>query len=172
LHSPIADRSKPAADQNLRALHRQKWKAWFPAILWLGVIAAESTSTFSAANTSSWLYPVFHFLTGVDPVRFAVWNGVLRKLGHFVGYFTLSVLLFRAWRATLTVPGLASWSARWAGMAWAISALVASLDEWHQTFLPSRTGTIHDVILDSAAALVAQLVIWGLLRERAAPLRS
>jgi VanZ family protein len=47
-----------------------------------------------------------------------------------------------------------------------MAALVASLDEWHQSFLPSRTGTIRDVALDSVAALTSQIVIWMLLRRR------
>jgi VanZ family protein len=46
---------------------------------------------------------------------------------------------------------------------------VASLDEWHQSFLPSRTGRWQDVVLDSSAALVAQIIIWMLLRRRRVP---
>jgi len=166
LPSPTGDLSQSSLEHNRSARPRKAWKAWIPAIVWLGVIAIESTGTFSAANTRGWLYPIFHFLTGVDPVRFVAWHNVLRKLGHFVGYFTLSVLLFRAWRASLPVPQLRLWTARWAGIAWAMSALVASLDEWHQTYLPSRTGTVHDVILDSAAALAAQMVIWAIRGRR------
>ena len=41
---------------------------------------------------------------------------------------------------------------------------MAMLDEWHQSFLPSRTGTVRDVILDSAAALLAQIVLFAILR--------
>jgi VanZ family protein len=41
-----------------------------------------------------------------------------------------------------------------------MSALIASLDEWHQTFIPSRTGAIRDVMLDSGAALTAQLLLF------------
>jgi VanZ family protein len=52
------------------------------------------------------------------------------------------------------------WSIVWACIAFFMTALVASLDEWHQTFLPSRTGTIHDVFLDSAAALAAQILLF------------
>jgi VanZ family protein len=47
-----------------------------------------------------------------------------------------------------------------------MAALVASLDEWHQTYIPSRTGTFHDVLLDSAAALVAQILLFIILRSR------
>jgi len=44
------------------------------------------------------------------------------------------------------------------------TSLVAILDEWHQTFLLSRTGAFRDVILDSTAGLVAQIAIFTMLR--------
>jgi VanZ family protein len=44
--------------------------------------------------------------------------------------------------------------------------LVACLDEWHQSYIPSRTGNLHDVLLDSTAALIAQGVIFLLLLRR------
>jgi VanZ family protein len=47
-----------------------------------------------------------------------------------------------------------------------MTALVACLDEWHQTYLPKRTGSLHDVLLDSTAALVAQVVLYLILRWR------
>jgi VanZ family protein len=139
---------------------------WWPSLLWLTIIAIESTSTLSASNTSGILYPIFHFLTGVDPVHFEVWHHYMRKTGHFVGYFTLSWLLFRSWRATLPAIDLSSWSLQWATIAWLMATLVASLDEWHQSYLPTRTGNIYDVGLDSLAVLTAQIVIWLYLRNR------
>jgi VanZ family protein len=150
----------------LKESTRQLWKAWLPAIIWLCIIRIESTSYLSGENTSRFLYPVFHFLLGLDPVRFAVWHFYIRKTGHFVGYFTLSFLLFRAWRATLPMASSAAWCARWGTIAFLMTVLVASLDEWHQTFIPSRTGTVRDVILDSSAALVAQIVIFMWLKGR------
>jgi VanZ family protein len=147
----------------LKESTRQIWKAWIPAIIWLGIIAFESTSYLSADNTSRFLYPMLHFLLGLDPARFAVWHHYIRKTGHFVGYFTLSCLLFRAWRSTITIAGVVKWNIRWGTVSFLMTTLVASLDEWHQTFLPSRTGTVRDVILDSSAALTAQIVIFLLL---------
>jgi VanZ family protein len=41
---------------------------------------------------------------------------------------------------------------------------VATLDEWHQSFLPSRTGTFRDVILDSSAGFVAQIALFAILQ--------
>jgi VanZ family protein len=135
-------------------------KTWIAAVLWLVLIAIESTDSFSAASTSSFLYPIAHFLTGVDPLRFAEWNYDLRKVGHVVGYFCLSFFLFRAWRATIPVARSERWSVRWAGISFFMTALVAGLDEWHQTFIPSRTGGLPDVLLDSGAALAAQILIF------------
>lgn len=147
------------------------WKAWLPAFIWLALIAFESTNLLSADNTSRILYPIFHFFTGVDAMRFAMWNFYLRKSGHVVGYFTLSLLLFPAWRASLPIDKDAQWSIQWARVAFLMTALVASLDEWHQTYLVSRTGSFHDVVLDSSSAGIAQVVIflWFLLRRTRPP---
>ena len=147
------------------------WKAWLPAFIWLGLIAFESTSLLSSDNTSRILYPILHFITGVDAVRFEVWNYHIRKCGHVVGYFTLSLLLFGAWRATLPLAAAPKWSIQWARVAFLMTALVACLDEWHQTYLSSRTGSFHDVVLDSSSAGMAQVLIfvWFLIRRSLPP---
>ena len=144
--------------------YKQLLKVWIAAGLWTVLIAIESSDFLSAAHTSRILYPLLHFLLSLDPERFEVWHYYIRKTGHFVGYFILSALMFRAWKATL--PSLSSWTARWATIAFLVSAGVASLDEWHQSFLPSRTGVFSDVVLDSTAALVAQIVIFLYWRRR------
>ena len=148
----------------MNSSQKQILKTWAAAGLWLGLIAVESTSWLSAENTSRILYPIFHFFTAVDPVRFQVWDYYIRKVGHFVGYFGLSWLLFRAWRLTLSRP--VNWSINWAAIALIMSAFVAALDEWHQTHLISRTGSLHDVLLDSSAALAAQILIFYWMRRR------
>lgn len=139
-------------------------KLWIAAGLWMVVIAIESTTYLSSEYTSRFLYPILHFLFGIDWAVFLVWHHYIRKSGHFVGYFVLSLLLFRAWKYTLQLPSL--WALRWAGIAWLMSAFVASLDEWHQSYLASRTGLFRDVILDSTGALVAQAAIFLFLRSK------
>jgi VanZ family protein len=133
------------------------------AILWLILIAIESSAMLSAQNTSRFLYPLLHFLFGVDWAAFEVWHFYIRKSGHVVGYGILSILLFRAWRATLPVMTNMKWTPGWSAIAILGTAFVASLDEWHQYFIPSRTGTIRDVFLDTCAGIGAQLLIflWG-----------
>jgi VanZ family protein len=136
------------------------WKAWLPAAVWLGIIALESTSALSSRNTGRILYPILHYLLGVDPVRFLTWHFLFRKTGHVIGYGILSLLLFRAWKVTIFVARSPRWSMVWARSALVMTTLVASLDEWHQSYLPSRTGSVRDVLLDSTAALVAQFLIF------------
>jgi VanZ family protein len=132
------------------------------------VVAVESTNLGSSANTGRILYPIFHFLFHMDIARFAVWHMLLRKTGHVVGYSILSVLFFRSWRATF--PRLSTrWCLQWATVAWLSTSLVAVLDEWHQSFLPSRTGTVRDVVLDSCAALLTQAVLFAILSSQTAP---
>ncbi len=138
-------------------------KAWVATILWLIVIAIESSAYLSAHNTSKILYPLLHFLFGVDRAGFEPWHFFLRKSGHVIGYALLSILLFRAWRETLPASEQ-KWTLRWAAIALMATALVASLDEWHQSFLPSRTGRWQDVVLDTSAGVGAQVLLFLLSR--------
>jgi len=152
-------RCSPAVLSRLNPDQRNLLKAWIAAILWLILIAIESTAMLSSNNTSRILYPLLHYLFGLDWDRFEVWHFYIRKTGHVVGYGTLSILLFRAWRATLPAVNHVKWTLRWANMAILGTALVASLDEWHQSFIPSRTGTIRDVVLDTCAGIAAQVLV-------------
>jgi VanZ family protein len=140
-------------------------KTWIAAVLWLGIIVSESSNFGSAEHTGQLLYPLLHFLFGLELAHFPTWHAVIRKSGHFVGYFTLSWLLFRAWRDTFPYSGK-SWAMRWARISFFMTAVVACMDEWHQTFLPSRTGNLRDVLLDCTAALVAQIILFLILRKR------
>jgi VanZ family protein len=147
-------------------------KAWIAAVLWLILIAIESSALLSAHNTSRILYPLLHFLFGMDWDHFEVWHFFIRKSGHVVGYAVLSTLLFRAWRATLPTMSDVKWTPRWATIAILGTALVASLDEWHQSFIPSRTGRWQDVVLDTCAGLGAQLLILVWTRRKKSSLNG
>jgi VanZ family protein len=142
-------------------------KAWIAAILWLIVIAIESSSLGSSANTGRLLYPIFHYLFHMDFGRFEVWHHYLRKGGHVFGYGLLSILLFRAFRETLPSIRHLKWTLNWASLALLGTAFVASLDEWHQSFNPARTGRWQDVVLDTCAGIAAQILIMPWMRPGA-----
>ena len=161
-----------APDKN-QEIRNQAIKAWIAAILWLIVIAIESTPYLSSENTSRILYPILHFLFGMNPERFEYWHVYIRKGGHVIGYGTLSILLFRALRATTHLRTTSRWTFRWAAFAVLGTAVVASLDEWHQSFIPTRTGTPRDVALDTCAGIAAQILlmlwIWTFARKDLSP---
>src|SRR5271165_7675490 len=93
----------------LNSHRRNLLKAWIAAILWLIVIAIESTALLSSHNTSRILYPLLHFLFGLDYVQFEHWHFYIRKGGHVFGYGLLSILLFRAWCETLPAVNGRRW---------------------------------------------------------------
>jgi VanZ family protein len=156
----------------LKSNQKEILKTWLATGLWLGLIVTESTDAFSSEHTGRYLYPLFHFLFKMDLLHFKVLPHYLRKTGHFVGYFVLSLFLFGSWRATLRRPSEPRWALLWGGTAYFMATFVASMDEWHQTTLPSRTGTWHDVVLDSSAALTAQIVIFLFIRWRSRAAKS
>lgn len=45
---------------------------------------------------------------------------------------------------------------------WAIAAAYAAADEFHQLFVPGRSGQMSDVLLDSAGALAGVLMLTGI----------
>jgi VanZ family protein len=46
------------------------------------------------------------------------------------------------------------------------------MDEWHQSYIPSRTGTWKDAVLDSVAGFVFLLIAYFRLRRSANPEQS
>jgi len=132
------------------------------------LIAVSSSDRFSSEHTGSMLNALLHALH--FPARnIDVINEVVRKTGHFFGYGLLSVFLFIAWRGTLREHWPHAnrlWSARWAALAICSTTVVAALDEFHQSFIPSRTSTPRDVLLDTAGAAFMQLLIMAVLTGR------
>ncbi len=155
-----------------RAKAGWRWwcNVWTPAAIAVAIICAESTDTFSANNTSSWLRPIVQQLIGpMQDSTWALFHHYLRKTGHFVGYAGVAFTFLRAWLYTLErrVPrSLFAWRRNSTLLAIASTALVASCDEYHQTFIPSRTGTPLDVLLDTVGASVLCLLVWLLCWSR------
>ena len=145
-------------------MRRELLRAWWPALAWMGVIAVESTGLLGSSNTASLLFPLLRWLWPNMPYeQMMEIHHILRKTGHVVGYGILSWLCFRAWRATL--PNIHAWTLRWSALALAMTATVASLDELHQYFTPGRTGLFSDVVLDTGAGLLVQLILFASLRR-------
>jgi VanZ family protein len=131
--------------------------AWFPVVFGIAVIATESTAYFGADRTSGPLRWIFQGIFGtVSDSRWEIIHHLIRKSGHFLGYGVIGLTWLRAWRMTLT-------NFRFlvdAALALAGTALLASSDEWHQSFLPNRTSSPWDVLLDCSGALAMLLIAY------------
>ncbi len=125
------------------------------------VIAVESTAYFGSDHTSGPLRWVWEHIFGpVSNERWELFHHLIRKSGHFVGYGTIGLLWLRAW--WLSLPR-ASFLLD-ATLALLGTALVASADEFHQSFLPNRTGVPSDVLLDCSGAIVLQMLVYVIVR--------
>jgi VanZ family protein len=161
----------------------QWWfKVWTPAALAVAIICVESTSAFSSQNTSSILRPILERWFGhIQDSSWDLYHHYLRKTGHFVGYGLVAFTFLRAWLHTLDLPGspttllvgwmrgprpLFAWRLQSTLLAIVSTAIVASCDEYHQSFIPSRTGSPYDVLLDTAGACALCLLIWLLCWSR------
>jgi VanZ family protein len=97
------------------------------------------------------------------PISDARWDIVhhdVRKCGHFFGYGLIGLAWLRAWWLTLPHSRFVADAA----LALLGTALVASADEYHQSFLPNRTSSAWDVLLDCCGALTLQLLIYVFMR--------
>lgn len=150
----------PDADPEARTRRSALLQAWLPVFLFSCVFALESSSRFGSNHTSQPLHYFLHTFLGTSIDRnWSFTHHILRKFGHFFGYGTLSLVCLRGFKRTL--GDLASWEHRnVAAHVLAIGGafLVAGADEFHQAFLPNRTGTISDVLLDTAGAVSFQLL--------------
>jgi len=140
---------------------------WGPALAWATLISYFSTGAFSWQNTSHVIIPILAWLfPHANPETLVAAHFYIRKSGHLCEYFLFSLLVLRGIRA-----GRPGWRWTWALMALAVAAAFAGVDEWHQAFVPSRTGSIYDVFLDSSGAAVAQICagLWAWRTARVTP---
>ena len=137
---------------------------WMPAIVWMAIIFLGSTDMLSAEHTSRFLVP---FLRWFDPqISLAALNAIqlgIRKLGHLTEYAILAMLLWRAlrggirWQMKMSILFL---------VAVLASAIFAASDEFHQSFVPSRTGSPNDVMIDICGALAGLAICWMFASRR------
>ena len=129
---------------------------YLPLVAWLVFISYASSDSFNAGNTSRIIGPLVLWLfPNTTPETLLVIHVITRKAAHFTEYAILAFLAARAFR-TSPRPALAN---RWFIAALALIVGYALLDEYHQSFVPSRTASIYDSMVDMAGGLTALLII-------------
>jgi VanZ family protein len=121
----------------------QRVLVWLPPIAWAGFIffvSAQPKETFEKLGLSGLLLSI---------------------AGHLVVYFVLMSLLVLAFRFGSNAPQ------KWAyALSFLLLALYGLSDEYHQSFVPGRTATIVDWIVDLIGAGMAGIVIFRWEKRR------
>lgn len=135
---------------------------WLPAVLWIGMLLLIfyfSSRAGSPENSAAWLLAFLRSIAPqlaeqLTPEHLNMLNYFFRKLGHGTGYLLLTLVAYWAFRRSFGME-----SAR--ALRWAIltSLLRAVLDEIHQSFVPGRTGTPVDVLIDAVGIAFAAWLI-------------
>jgi VanZ family protein len=132
-----------------------------PLLFWMAFISFASTDEFSADNTSFIVAPLVLWLfPNTSPETLALIHFCVRKTAHFAEYALLAVLAARAFTTSSRNLLRKHW------FRWSLLLIVAYalLDEYHQSFVPTRTASIYDSGVDVLGGLVA-LVIYARFRR-------
>jgi VanZ family protein len=124
-----------------------------------------STESFSSENTFPWLEMVLGlFIPKISSQELNLIHTVIRKAGHAAEYFILGLLLFRSFCGS----SVSSWNWRRSFFAIMVVVLWAASDEFHQSFVFTRTASAVDVGIDTAAGILAQFVgaLWYRSRRK------
>ena len=116
-------------------MNRRAATRWLTVIIWIVAILVVS----HIPSVATPFEPFFDFRS--------------KKLAHIAEYAILTVFLFNALlvhsspkASTMLVVAL-------------IATLFACSDEWHQTFVPGREGTVRDVGIDALGVLAASFAV-------------
>lgn len=126
--------------------------------------SAEDATASSGVSqkVTKWLLQIYYKLQGntggltvvIPAGEVDEAEAVIRKLAHFTEYMLvglLSLWIWLLWKAKRMRCG-----------AFVLVQLVisASLDEFHQYFVPGRYASIRDVLIDTAGGLTGMLLVF------------
>jgi VanZ family protein len=127
-----------------------------PLVVWAALIFIGSSSVLSASHTSVVLRPVLWLFPHASEATLALIHFLVRKTGHFTEYAILALLAARAFRTSSGEFLRTRWF--WVSLLFVVAYSLS--DEFHQSFVPSRTASIYDSMIDSVGGLVALAGLW------------
>jgi VanZ family protein len=155
---------RESAEDAARSSQASRLWRYGPLLLWMGFIYFASTLQFSASNTSKIIRPlILWFFPDISEESLIFAHFIIRKLAHLTEYAILGLLAARAF----TTSSHQLLRLRWFFFSLLLVILYALSDEFHQSFVPSRTGTIYDSLIDITGGFIALalLALWRKIRK-------
>jgi VanZ family protein len=142
-------------------MEETRWRgglmAYVPLFLWIGVIFFLSSGQGSMSETSRIIRPILEFLfPTVSEETLQIYHGYVRKFAHFTEYAVLAFLAVRAFSHSSKY-----FLRRYRFVfAFGLVLVIASIDEFNQSFEASRTGSALDVLLDISGGITMLAALW------------
>lgn len=101
-----------------------------------------------------------------QPDKASDYRFMIRKAAHFSMYLLLGSFIYLFLMTFTEAVGLTI------PLAIVFTALLAGVDEYHQSFVPGRSMQVQDVLIDSSGALFGMLLLYMIfkIREKKKPL--
>ena len=109
-------------------------KLWLPVVVWGSLI---------------------FYLSSIPNLKTSLeYDFILRKIAHATEYFILTFLLHRAFKGSfkMNIFGLFIYPAT-------LSFFYAASDEFHQSFVATRSASIRDILIDSTGILIFYIAL-------------
>jgi VanZ family protein len=133
-------------------------KFWLPVLFWMALIFSASSDAHSYEHSSLIVEPLLHWLfPNMSQASIHEIHHVLRKCGHLTEYAILALLLWRAINQPINFP---PWPWPLIRITMLLVCLYAATDEFHQSFVPTRTSLVSDVFIDTAGGAIGLLALW------------
>lgn len=111
---------------------------WGPVIAWAGLIY------------------YFSSIPNLRAVSDPKWDELVRSFSHFLMFLVLCLLFFRSVNHQKPTKQYL--------LPWVLTCLYSVFDEIHQSFVPTRTFQIQDLLIDfSGAGLAVFLIFYAIL---------
>ncbi len=114
---------------------------WLPPVLLMGLIFYLSSRSAFAVSPKDWL------------------NFLFFKSMHFLEYTLLFILFYRALKNTVNKNDRFFWG--WCSVV--LSFLWAVIDEIHQLYIPTRQGSLRDILIDTLGISFGLICLWIIL---------
>ncbi|MCD2503303.1 VanZ family protein [Clostridium sp. NSJ-145] len=127
---------------------------WIALLFWMGLIFYMSNQPGDVSSKQSGLVlKLFQFI-GIDLNNelSELATFIVRKTAHFTEYFILYFLSINVMKCYLNIKNTIFYS-------FIFSFFYACTDEIHQYFIPGRAMAFRDVLIDSAGALLAMIIV-------------